>query len=309
MHTRFALPVGLLTAAALVASCGSDPGGATPAEGAAGLQVVASFYPLEFVTQRVAGDLADVSSLTKPGAEPHDLELTPQDVAALGDADLVVYLAGFQPAIDTAVDTQAADSAFDVTGPASLDLTLSGGAEGGAGDGVALDPHFWLDPIRLGDVADAIATRLGELSPGGAAAFEANAAELGTDLELLDADFLAGLSDCASTSIVTSHSAFEYLARRYGLEQEGIAGLSPEGEPSPQDLAAVTAYVEDKDVTTVYYETLVSPAIAETIAKETGARTAVLDPVEGLNDESAGTDYLQVMRANLATLRKGQGCA
>jgi len=233
-----------------------------------------------------------VHNLTKPGAEPHDLELTPRDVAELADADLVVYLSGFQPAVDTAVAEQARTS-YDVAGAADL---------------AAKDPHFWLDPVRLAHVAKTLTNRLEQLSPADAPDFRVNASSLLADLMALDADYATGLAHCASTDLVTSHAAFGYLARRYALTQRGITGLHPEDEPSPGALAEIADFVQANHVRTVYSETLVSPAVAQTLAGEAGVEVATLDPVEGLDDASAGADYLAVMRANLATLREGQVC-
>jgi zinc transport system substrate-binding protein len=294
------VPALLAVLAALsLAGCGaSDAGGDR-------LTVAAAFYPLEWVTERVAGPAAEVESLTPPGAEPHDLELGPRDLVSVGGADLVVYLGGFQPAVDQAVEQEAADSSLDVAGPARLTA-----AEPGTEDGhSSTDPHFWLDPTRLADVADAVASRLGDVDPSHAAGYRQRAADLRSDLEALDREMAAGLADCTSTDLVTSHEAFGYLAARYGLHQVGISGLSPDAEPSPGAVAEVAAFVEEHDVRTIYYETLVSPAVAETVARETGAGTAVLDPLESLTDESAGDDYLAVMRSNLQTLQRGQGCS
>jgi zinc transport system substrate-binding protein len=291
MRSRTLLVVTLLAAVATTGCLrAGDP---ARAQGSGdGPQVVTSFYPLLFITERIGGDAVTVRNLTKPGAEPHDLELTPHDVAELADADLVVYLSGFQPAVDTAVAEQASTS-YDVAGSADL-----------AGN----DPHFWLDPIRLADVARTLADRLAKLSPTHADDFRRNALILRNDLVALDTDFSAGLANCASTDLVTSHAAFGYLAQRYGLTQRGITGLRPEDEPSPGALAEIADFVTAYHVRTIYSETLVSPAVAKTLARETGARTAVLDPIEGLDDASAGADYLAVMRANLATLREGQVC-
>ena len=286
----WSLLVVTMLAAAATAGC-LRPGGPARADGSGdGPQVMTSFYPLQFVSERIAGDAVTVHNLTKPGAEPHDLELTPRDVAELADADLVVYLSGFQPAVDTAVAEQASTS-YDVAGAADL---------------AAKDPHFWLDPVRLADVAGTLADRLAQLSPDDAADFRRNASTLRTDLMELDADYSTGLAHCASTDLVTSHAAFGYLAKRYGLTQRGITGLRPEDEPSPGALAEIADFVTAHDVGTIYSETLVSPAVAKTLARETGVRTAVLDPIEGLDDASA--DYLAVMRSNLATLREGQLC-
>ena len=176
-------------------------------------------------------------------------------------------------------------------------------------EGEATDPHFWLDPVRLASVGDALADRLTEADPDGAATYEQDAAALRTDLEALDAEMQAGLAGCAVDTLVTGHDAFGYLGDRYGLEVVGISGLSPSAEPSPAAQAEISELVRERGVATVYTETLVDPAVAETVASEAGVRTAVLDPLEGLTDESAGSDYLEVMRANLATLQEGQSCA
>lgn len=312
LASRAALPavVGLAAALALT-GCG-----ATGGQGADGdrLSVTASFYPLQFVTERVGGERVEVSNLTKPGADPHDVELTPRDVARLGEADLVVYLHGFQPAVDDAIDAEAADTGLDVEPSARLGLgtpSEAGGDEHATEDHEhgAVDPHFWLDPTRLADVADTVAGRLAELDAAHATDYLANAESLRGDLEALDAELAAGLESCASRELVTSHTAFAYLADRYGLHEVGISGLSPEVEPSPQNLAAVSRFVNEHQVRTIYYETLVDPGVAQTVADETGAATAVLDPLEGLTDSSAGSDYFEVMRANLATLQQGQSCS
>jgi zinc transport system substrate-binding protein len=304
----------LATAAAtalLVSACG----GAGGASGEDGVTVVAGFYPLEWAAERVGGNAVDMSSLTPPGAEAHDLELTPQDVAAVAEADLVVHLQGFQPAVDEATAAEAGDRAWDAGQAADLSLTAAaradehGEEEESHPDETAADPHFWLDPTRLAAVGDALAERLGEIEPEAADVFAENAAALRADLEALDAEVQAGLADCAVDTLVTSHDAFGYLADRYGLDVVGISGLTPSQEPDPAQLAEIATLVRDRGVTTVYTETLVDPAVAETVAREAGVRTAVLDPIEGLTDESAGEDYLQVMRENLATLHEGQSCS
>ena len=258
--------------------------------------VVASFYPLQFVGARVSG--AAVTSLTRPGVEPHDLELRPRDVATAHDADVLVYLRGFQPAVDDVAD-RLGTRAVDVSPAASLDVA----SEEDAG---SRDPHFWLDPTRLADVADSVARRLGQIAPADAGAFARSAAALRHDLLDLDGELRAGLESCRSRSLVTGHEAFGYLARRYGLQQLGVTGLDPEAEPDAADLAAVAEFVRREKVLTVYTETLASPDVARALAAETGVRTAVLDPVESRPD--AG-DYLTALRADLVTLRQGQGCS
>jgi zinc transport system substrate-binding protein len=323
--TTRAVTAATASAAALaLAGCGSSEGAAADGGDGDGITVLAGFYPLEWAAQRVGGDRADVSSLTPPGAEAHDLELAPQDVAAVAEADLLVYLEGFQPALDEAAQNEAAGTAWDAGPAADLTLTAEEHAHEGetaeehaahaeagehAEEGEATDPHFWLDPVRLASVGDALAERLAEADPDGAATYEQNAAALRADLEALDAEVQAGLARCAVDTVVTGHDAFGYLGDRYGLEVVGISGLSPSAEPSPAAQAEISELVRERGVTTVYTETLVDPAVAETVATEAGVRTAVLDPLEGLTDESAGSDYLEVMRANLATLQEGQSCA
>lgn len=286
-----ALAAGALASALALTACSQDGADASPS-------VVVSFYPLQFVVENLVGDAATVTNLTAPGVEPHDLELTPQSVGDVADADLVVYLSGFQPAVDDAVDGQAT-AALDVAEAADLSLTTTGGT---------LDPHFWLDPNRLAAVADATATSLVDQGILDADTASANLNALTDDLDRLDKEFSNGLADCTSRDLVTSHEAFGYLADTYDLTQVGITGLTPEAEPDPQDLAAVTAFVKENDVRTIYYETLVSPDVAETVARETGADVAVLDPLEGLAADAAGDDYLTVMATNLTTLRTGQDC-
>lgn len=295
-----------LPIALALGACGSSAGSSGST-----LTVVASFYPMQYVAARIVGDQGSVSSLTKPGAEPHDLELSPRDVAEIGDASLVFYVKGFQPAVDDAVAQQAGDHALDAAGPADLSLRFTPIEEGqpATGEAGSVDPHFWLDPHRLAAVADALAERLGSMDPAHRQDYATRAAALHRDLDALDAELRAGLGSCTDRTIVTSHNAFGYLAQRYGLSQLGITGLTPDAEPSPAQLASVSTFVRQHKVSTIYYETLVSPRIAETVARETGARTAVLDPLEGLTDQSRGTDYLQVMRSNLQSLRAGQGCS
>jgi zinc transport system substrate-binding protein len=265
--------------------------------------ILAAFYPLQFAAQEVGGDAVRVESLTPPGTEPHDVELTPQQVAAVADADLILYVKGFQPAVDAAVEAEAGDRAVDVS--AGIDL-LSGGAGEGDGDS-ATDPHIWLDPTNMITIGDEIADRLTQIRPEDGKSFAAASADLDRRLEELDSQWSRGTEDCRSRDLVVSHEAFGYLADRYGLRQIGISGLSPESEPNPAQVARIADYVRSNDVQTVYYETLVDPKVARTVAEEAGARTAVLDPLEAL-PEGSTQDYLSVMRDNLAAVQEGQPC-
>jgi zinc transport system substrate-binding protein len=281
----------------------------TPSSGGR-VNVVAGFYPLQFVADRVGGDRVRVTNLVQPGAEPHDLELTPRQVASIVDARLVVYLRGFQPAVDEAVEQNSAP-AIDV---AALVPLLEAPAPVGPPDPNAeqvdlggKDPHVWLDPTRLATITADIAQRLAQADPDDAAGYRERARELTDDLDQLDRDYAQGLRQCARHEIVVSHAAFGYLADRYGLLQIPITGLAPETEPTPQHLAAAADEARRVGATTIFFETLVSPRVAETVATAAGAHTAVLDPIEGLEPGNTG-DYVSVMRANLATLRAALGC-
>lgn len=287
------------------------------ADGDASLTIATSFYPLQHAAEQIGGDHVAVTNLTKPGAEPHDLELTPKQVLEATRADALVYLKDFQPSVDDAAK-EAGDSAMDVSPFARLDIETDEheghdhekGEEGHAGhDHGGTDPHFWLDPTRYADVVEALGERFAEADPDHAADYRANAKEFAGELTALDEDLTAGLDDCTSTDLVTGHSAFAYFADRYGFHQESVSGLAPGAEPSPTALADLVEHIEDEKITTVYAETLVPQDTADTIARETGAEVAVLDPIEGLTDASAGDDYVSVMRSNLETVREGQDCS
>lgn len=252
--------------------------------------VVASFYPLQFLTERIAGDTVRVVNLTEPGTEPHDLDPSVQQIAELSDADLVLYVAGLAPAVDKAAQENAGDHATDLTDAVDLDED---------------NPHFWLDPVRMQRAAAAIEERLAEIDPDHAGEFRANLAALVSDLEGLDAAYTAGLADCARSLVVTSHDAFGYL-ERYGLEFAEIAGLSPDAEPSPARIAELRDLIADNGITTVFTETLISPKMAESLA-EGDVTTDVLDPIEGVT-EGSSDDYLSLMRTNLAALQNANGC-
>jgi len=247
-----------------------------------------------------------VTDLTKPGAEPHDVELNPRQVAQIVDAGLVVYLNGFQPAVDQAVSQEAPDRAFDVASAVPLQ-PLATSTDGTVETAHGMDPHVWLDPVRYAAIADALGERLSRADPAHGADYTARATALHAELAALNTAFAEGLKTCARREIVTSHSAFNYLATRYDLTQVGITGISPEAEPSPRRLAAVAAEARRTRTTTIFFETLVSPKVAETLAREVGAKTGVLDPLEGLT--APGADYFSVMRGNLAALTTALGCS
>ncbi len=300
----------LIASACLALLVGCGAGSAKTASDDGKLEIVVGFYPLQFVSQQIGGQHVSVTNLTKVGAEPHDLELAPRDVGTVTHADLVVYLKSFQPALDDAVAEGDPAKALDVSTAARLESVATHGisqteaAEAGDGN----DPHFWLDPTRLADVATVVAARLEKADPAHKAAYATNAAALQAKLGTLNDEYAAGLAHCTNPALVTSHAAFGYLAERYHLKQVSVSGLDPNNEPTPAQLAALTAFVRANKVSVIYTETLASPAVADTLASETGAKTAVLDPIEGLTSANSNQDYLSVMRSNLKTLQVGQGC-
>lgn len=275
--------------------------------------VVASFYPMAWLAERVGGDDVFVRTLTAPGAEPHDLELTARQVAHVADADVAVYVGSVQPAVDEAVRRHAEDRSLDA---ASLVKTLPPPEETDdeeSHDGVrheeaSYDPHIWLDPARMAVVATALGDRLATADPARAPGYRRRAAATAADLAALDRAYRDGLKNCERREIITAHGAFGYLADRYGLRQIPVAGVDPGAEPSPRRLADLTRRISGTGATTVFTETLVSPKVAESLARAAGVRTAVLDPVEGIEDGSSD-DYMTIMQRNLRTLRPALECS
>ena len=281
--------------------------------------VVASFYPLYEFAKQVAGEHAEVISLVPVGIEPHDWEPAPQDIIRVQRAKLFVYNgAGLEPWVEKLLRDAKARGTAVVRATERVAL-LAGDRPGhehaatpGApkGDTHAVDPHVWLDPVRAQAQVEAIRAGLAKADPANAASYAANAQAYRTKLAALDMAFATGLKQCARRDFVTTHSAFSYLARRYGLTQIPIQGIEPEAEPNPADLAALVKLAKARKVRYVFFETLVSAKLAETLAREIGAQTLVLNPVEGLTkeEEAAGKEYLSVMDENLQNLRLGLEC-
>ncbi|MFF0728004.1 metal ABC transporter substrate-binding protein [Streptomyces sp. NPDC004134] len=316
-----------LSAAALLAlsACGDGASGTTTEDGR--LRVTASFYPMQFLAEEIGGGNAEVSTLTKPGTEPHDLELSPRQTGDLADAGLIVYLKDMQPAVDEAIEQSGAEHVVEASEFTSLEKHggeegdghaeedgghaeegADGGHEGhdhGGEDGA--DPHIWLDPVRYAEVAEGVGEAMAEADPDHAKAYEKNAAELADRLRRLDGKFAAGLEGRRTDTFVTTHAAFGYLADRYGLVQESIKGLSPESEPSAARMQQLQDIAADDGVTTVFFETLVSDETARTLAGDLGLETDVLDPIEGVTDKSRGDGYFEIMEANLGALQKALG--
>jgi zinc transport system substrate-binding protein len=290
----------------LAPGCGTDDDGAASSGGP---EIVAAFYPLEFVASEVGGSVR-VTNLSPPGVEPHDLELAPGQVRTMAQADLVVYLGdGFQPAVEDVVDELSGTAVIDAldTQEGLIEAGLSQEEDGEhEGEQGAADPHVWLDPTRLVSLAHAISSEMAEIDSDNAGVYEDNAADLADTLNKLDKEYSAVLDDCERNELVVSHEAFGYLADRYGLEQVGVSGIDPESEPSPGRVAEVAEFARDHGVTTIFFEEQVAPDIAQVIADEIGARVEVLDPLEFQPED--GSDYLDVMRANLASISDALGC-
>ena len=304
-------------ATALAALTLAGCGGSSASDSADGkLDVVASFYPLEFIARTVGGDAVNVTTLTAPGVEPHDLELTPKQVGTIAQAKLVVYEKDLQPAVDEAGAQNAKDAGFDVSPAAELEATGANFEEHEGGNAApvahhddALDPHFWLDPVRYGDVVKAVEEKLAATDPANAEGYHARAETLLGEIGTLDTEYKTGLANCKLKTFVTSHEAFAYLAKRYGLTMVGIAGFTPDAEPTPTRIKEVQDIVKAQHVTTIFYEELVSPKVAETIARDVGVQTAVLSPIEGLSDANSQETYLTLMRENLQELQKANSCS
>ncbi len=308
VYVLVAAYAGALTVAACGGTSGTAPAGSGGREK---LPVVAAVYPAQYLLEQIGGDRVQVTTLTKPGGEAHDLEPTPQDLAAIAQARLTAYIKGLQPGVDRGVGDQGGDRGLDLApiaglgGPAGPEDEPAG--QTGHADGAA-DPHFWLDPSRYAKAGTLVADRLATLDPAHAQEYRDRAATFGTAMATLDAEFAAGLKTCATRNVVTSHTAFAYLADRYRLVEIGITGIDPEAEPTPAQLARVADQIRRAGVRTVYAESAAGRAVAETVAREAGATVAILDPIEGVSSASVARDYPGIMRANLATLRTGQRC-
>ena len=329
---RHLAAVAALALAGSLASCaalspGSDStaaaSGAAPTAAASGaLTVSTSFYPIQYLAQAIGGEHVAVTSVTPTNVEPHDFELSPKDVTALSASSLVLYVSGFQPSLDDALAQVSGPTVVDLAG--SVDLVHHDGVEeeheegateaateaatGAAHDhgaAAALDPHFWLDPVRMQAAAKAVEAALAQADPAHADDYAANLDTLNATLTDLNTSYSTGLGHCERTTFVTSHAAFGYLADRYSLTQASISGVDPESEPSPAELAEVKKVVESTGTTTIFTEELVSPETAQAVAAETGAQTRVLSPIESAPESG---DYAGVMRTNLEELRTALSC-
>ncbi|MFJ9742598.1 metal ABC transporter substrate-binding protein [Streptomyces sp. NPDC101166] len=276
--------------------------------------VVASFYPMAFLAERIGGDHVHVSSLTEPGQEPHDLEISAKQRVQVEQADAVLYLKNLQPSVDDTVAQSEVKTKIDA---AKLTTLEQHGSEVGGHaaehdhehgeEEAGLDPHLWLDPVRYAEVAKGVGAAFEKADPGHAADYKKNTAALVSELNALNAQFKTGLANTRTKVFITTHAAFGYLAERYGLTEEAISGLDPESEPSAARIRELEKMAKADGVSTVFYETLVSDKTAKTVAKDAGLKTDVLDPIEGITDTSRGKDYFAVQEANLKALQTALG--
>ncbi|KUN83732.1 ABC transporter substrate-binding protein [Streptomyces bungoensis] len=311
---RRLIPVAVAAVTALglgtLSACSSD----AVAGGTGRFDVVASFYPMAFLAERIGGGHVHVTTLTSPGQEPHDLEISPKQIALLEESDAVLYLRNLQPSVDTAVAQSPVRTKIDA---ASLTTLEEHGTEAGGhaaahdtspgGEPGAEDPHVWLDPVRYAQVAEGVGKAFEKADPRHAADYRKNTAALVKRLDELNTRFEKGLAHTRTRVFLTTHAAFGYLAERYGLTEEAINGLDPESEPSAARVRELETMARADRVGTVFYETLVSDRTARTIAGDAGLRTDVLDPIEGITDRSRGRDYFTVQEANLTALRQALG--
>ncbi len=270
------------------------------------LQVVASFYPLYFFATQIGGDRATVTNMVPAGAEPHDYEPTAQDMAAMEQSRLIILNGGgleaWGDSLQKNIDPATTRIIIAGTGLTTQHMTEE--------NGTVIDPHVWLAPPLAQQMVDRIAQGFEQVDPANAPYYQANATALRQRLNDLDTAYRQGLSHCVQQDIVTSHAAFGYLASTYGFNQVAIAGLSPDAEPSPSQLADIAAFASVKNVKYIFFESLVSPKLAQTLATEIGAQTLVLDPLEGLSttELNQGRDYFSVMRDNLINLQTALQC-
>ncbi|MFJ9818313.1 metal ABC transporter substrate-binding protein [Streptomyces sp. NPDC101151] len=317
MNVRRRLISGSAVAAATALGLGSLSACSTDSAAAGNtgkFDVVASFYPMTFLAEQIGGSHVHVTSLTTPGQEPHDLEISPQQIALLEQSDAVLYLKNLQPSVDDAVAQSPVGTKIDaaslttleehgneVGGHAAEHDTHEGEESGGK------DPHIWLDPVRYAQVAEGVGKAFEKADPDHAADYRKNTAALVKQLDQLNTRFKAGLANTKTKVFITTHAAFGYLAERYGLTEEAINGLDPESEPSAARVKDLEKLAGADGVTTVFYETLVSDKTAKTVANDAGLKTDVLDPLEGITKKSRGTDYLSVQEANLKALQQALG--
>ena len=266
------------------------------------LSVCTSFYPMYDFAVKIGGDKVNIVNMVPAGTEPHDWEPAAADIAELEKAAVFVYNgAGMEHWAEDVLESLQNRDLIAVEATKGLSL-MEGHDED---EDESYDPHVWLDPLNAKKEMENIKNAFAEADPGSKDYYEANYAKYAAEFDTLDKEFKDTLSALPKKEIVVSHEAFGYLCAAYGLSQVGIEGLSPDSEPDPARMAEIIDFAKGHEVKVIFFEELVSPKVAETVANATGAETAVLNPIEGLSDEqlAAGDDYFTVMRQNLKMLK------
>lgn len=290
-----------------LAGCGSRANTAKPGEK---LKVMTTIYPVYEFTRQVGGDKVEVTMLVPPGAEPHDWEPTSKDIILLKTAKLFLYQGtGFENldkilTKETLGDTLAVAVSREI--PVLAEKHQDGDEDADEHGHDHQDSHMWLDPVYAQQEVLNIAAALAAVDPANSDYYRNNAAKYNKELAQLDQEYQQGLASLPRRDIITSHAAFGYLAKRYNLKQVAIMGLTPDSEPTPDKMAKVVAFCREHNVKYIFFETVVSPKLAETVARETGAGLLVLNPVESLTEAElkSGKNYISIMKENLINLRK-----
>lgn len=270
------------------------------------IQVSASFYPLYFFSKEIGGIGADVKNVTPSGAEPHEYEPTAKDIAQIQESQMLVLNSeGFEPWGENIQKNISENIIIVIAGEGLANRQMSQEGEN------IKDPHIWLNPILAKNMADKIAEGFIKIDSANKDYYQSNTDKLKLGLDDLDKKYKQGLGNCKQKNIITSHAAFSYLAAAYGLNQVAIAGLSPESEPSSKQLSKIVKFAEENNVKHIFFESLASPKLSETIAREIGAKTLVLNPIEGLNADELkeGKNYFTEMENNLKNLKIALECS
>ncbi|MEW9699160.1 metal ABC transporter substrate-binding protein [Paenibacillus sp. SI8] len=302
MRKMIGIYIGILALFGLILSgCGN--GSSSKAELVEGkVNVITSFYPLYDFTRNIGGDYVHVINLVPAGVEPHDWSPKGRDLKNMTNAQVFVYQgAGFEGWVQDFLGSIPADSKLGVV-EASKGADLIKTSE----NKDQFDPHAWLSPLNAVKMANNIKDALIQADPAHKAVFEQNYNIYAAKLAELDKRYKDELARTSKKEIAVSHQAFAYLCRDYGLTQLSIMGLSPDAEPTAQDLKKMNQYIKDHGIQYIFFEELVSDKLAKTLAKDAKVSTMVLNPLEGLTEQQlqAGDDYISVMDNNLKNLVK-----
>jgi len=303
------LAIAIALVAVVGTACASDTN-STPDDATV---VITTTYALTFIAERIGGDRISLTQLVKPGVEAHDFEPAPSDVRAISESDLFIYN---HPAFESwALNAAAAASGDNENSTVAVwTVNLEGEGEGHGGqehERSTLDAHVWLNPLKAQEQADRILSALTEVDPDGSQIFTRNADALDIELRALDELIAAQLTNCDLYDVVVSHLAFGHMAERYGFNQIGLAGLSPEFESGPSQIATVIEKIDELGINHILQEPIVSVRLAETVSAETGAQLLVLHPLEVRTGDEASQDlsYIDIMKKNADALGTAMACA